>query len=93
MIISSAQIKLYAPWVNSLKEKRMIVKSLCAKVHNKFNASVAETDEQDMHRIIVLGIACVTNDSRLGDSIIDSIVNFIEANTEAEITGIERHMA
>jgi len=93
VIISSAQIKLYAPWVNSLKEKRMIVKSLCAKVHNKFNASVAETDEQDMHRIIVLGIACVTNDSRLGDSIIDSIVNFIEANTEAEITGIERHMA
>ncbi|HAN44087.1 MAG TPA: DUF503 domain-containing protein, partial [Ruminococcaceae bacterium] len=38
-------------------------------------------------------IAGVTNDSRLGDSIIDSIVNFIEANTEAEITGIERHMA
>jgi len=62
-------------------------------VHNKFNASAAETDEQDIHQIIVLGIACVTNEARLGDSIIDSIINFIEASTEAEITAIERFTA
>lgn len=35
--------KFHTPWVNSLKEKRMIVKSLVAKLQNKFH--VSEVDE------------------------------------------------
>lgn len=38
------KIKLYAPWVHSLKEKRMVVKSLLAKIRNKFQVSVAEVE-------------------------------------------------
>ena len=37
--------RLRAPWVHSLKEKRMIVKSLVAKLRNRFNVSAAEIDE------------------------------------------------
>ena len=48
---------LRAEWVHSLKEKRMIVKSLIAKLQNKYNVSVAEVDEQDTHQIIVIGVA------------------------------------
>jgi hypothetical protein len=40
MIIEAAIIKLYAPWVHSLKEKRMTVKSLIAKTKNKFMQSI-----------------------------------------------------
>lgn len=90
MIIGTAEIKLYASWVHSLKEKRSIVKSILNKVQNKFNVSIAEIDEQDTHQTIVLGMACVTNNSSLANSIIDRIILFIEENTEVEILEIVR---
>ena len=53
MLILSLKIKLHAPWVHSLKEKRMVVKSLLSKMRNKFNVAVAEVGEQDIHQTIV----------------------------------------
>ena len=52
MKITAITFRLYAPWVHSLKEKRMIVKSLLTKLQNGFHFSAAEVDEQDTHRII-----------------------------------------
>ena len=92
MVIGAVRITIHVPWVHSLKEKRMIVKSLCAKVRNKFNASIAEVDAQDVHQTIVLGFACVTSDSAHADSSCDTIINFIESNTEGNIQGIEREI-
>jgi uncharacterized protein len=92
MIVATAEVKLYAPWVNSLKEKRMAVKSMIAKVQNKFHVSIAEVAENDVHQTIVLGIACVAGDVSQGDSILDHILNFIEENTEAEITDVQREV-
>lgn len=90
MIIGTLEIKLYAPWVHSLKEKRMIVKSLTAKVRNKFNVSVAEIDDQDLHQSIALGMACVADNTALADSIMDHVIAFIEENTEAGIISVRR---
>lgn len=92
MIIGTAEIKLYAPWVYSLKEKRMIVKSLIAKTRNKFNVSIAEIAEQDTHQTIVLGLACVAGSVSHSDSIIDNVISLIESSTEAEITDIVREI-
>lgn len=92
MIIGTAEIKLYAPWVYSLKEKRMIVKSLIAKTRNKFNVSIAEIAEQDTHQTIVLGLACVAGSVGHSDSIIDNVISLIESSTEAEITDIVREI-
>ena len=92
MIIGTAEIKLYAPWVYSLKEKRMIVKSLIAKTRNKFNVSIAEIAEQDTHQTIVLGLACVAGSVSHSDSIIDNVISLIESSTEAEITDIAREI-
>ena len=92
MIIESLEIRLYAPWVHSLKEKRMIVKSLTGKISNKFNVSIAEVDDQDIHQSIVLGLACVAGNAALADSIMDNVIIFIENSTEAEITGIQREL-
>ena len=90
MIIGTAEIKLYAPWVFSLREKRMVVKSIIAKAQNKFNISIAEVGEQDTLQTIILGIACVAGTVRQSDSIIDHVINFIESNTEAEILDVQR---
>ena len=85
MIIATMTFRLHAPWVHSLKEKRMIVKSLIAKIQNKFHVSAAEIDEQDTHQIIVIGVAAVVPHSAMADSLMDEISQFVEDDTEAEI--------
>ena len=85
MKIAAMTFRLHAPWVNSLKEKRMIVKSLVAKLQNKFHVSAAEIDEQDSHQIIVIGVAAIIPHNALADSVMDEISQFVEENTEAEI--------
>jgi len=92
MIVGTLEIKLYAPWVHSLKEKRMLVKSICGKASAKFNISVAEVDAQDMHQTLIIGIACGNNEISLADSILDNGLRYIEANTEAEIIKVEREV-
>lgn len=85
MKIATMTFRLRAPWVHSLKEKRMIVKSLVAKLQNKFHVSAAEIDEQDVHQIIVIGVASIVPHNAMADSLMDEISEFVESNTEAEI--------
>jgi len=85
MKIATITFKLRAPWAHSLKEKRMIVKSLVAKLQNKFHVSAAEIDEQDTHQIIVIGVAAIVPHNAMADSLMDEISEFVETNTEAEI--------
>lgn len=89
MVIGSCKIKLKAEWIGSLKEKRTEVKKIVEKTKNKFNVSVAEIGSNDVHEIIEIGLACVTNDGRMANSVIDNTVNFIEKITDAEIIDVD----
>ena len=84
--------RLHAPWVHSLKEKRMIVKSLIAKLQNRFHVSVAEIDEQDTHQIIVIGVAAIVPHNAMAESLMDEISVFVEENCEAEILDEDREI-
>ncbi len=85
-------VKLYAPWVQSLKEKRMVVKSLTARLKNRFNASVREADEQDTHKTAIIELAALCTSNAEADNIEEQMIGFIEQSTDAEITLIEREM-
>ena len=85
MNIAAMTFRLHAPWVHSLKEKRMIVKSLTAQLQNRFHVSAAEIDEQDTHQIIVIGVAAIVPHNALADSIMEEISRFMEEHCEAEI--------
>ena len=92
MRIATIIFRLRAPWVHSLKEKRMIVKSLIAKLRNRYNVSAAEIDEQDTHQIIVIGVAAIVPHNAFADSMMEDISQFVEENTEAEIIDEEREI-
>ncbi|MDI3536715.1 MAG: uncharacterized protein PWP16_1711 [Eubacteriaceae bacterium] len=85
MIIGSMTLRIDVPWVHSLKEKRQIVKSLIAKGRQKFNISLAEVSAQDYHQSIVLGMACVTNETRVADRTMEQVLKFMEENSEGEV--------
>ncbi len=84
--------RLRASWVTSLKEKRMIVKSLIAKLQNRFHVSAAEVDEQDIHQIIVIGVAAIVPHQALADNLMDEISGFVEEATDAEILDEEKEI-
>ncbi len=86
------QVKLRASWVHSLKEKRMVIKSLIAKLQNKFNISVAEISDQDIHQSIVIGIAGICHTAAQADSHIEEVIRFIEENTDAEVIDIREEI-
>ena len=84
------RVTLRAAWSHSLKEKRMVIKSIVQKLKNKFNISVAEVDDQDIHQTLVIGIAGICGTSSQLDSTMEHIITFIESNTEAEIVDIQK---
>ena len=85
MNIAVMSFRLYAPWVHSLKEKRMIVKSIVARLQNRFHVSAAEIEEQDTHQIIVIGVAAIVPHNAMADSLMDEITDFVEQSTDAEL--------
>lgn len=92
MKILVLKISLRANWVHSLKEKRMIVKSIIKKLQNNFNISIIEVDNQDVHQIISIGICSISLEVSMCDSIKEKIINFIEDNTDALIFEIEEEI-
>lgn len=85
MVIGYCKAQFSAQWVTSLKEKRMVVKSIVEKTKHKFNVSVAEIDKQDIHQTIVIGFACVSNDSVYTEKVLNTVLEYMENNTDATL--------
>ncbi len=92
MSIAAMTFTLRAPWAHNLKEKRMIVRSLIAKLQNRFHVSASEIASQDAHQLIVIGIAAVVSGAALADSLMDEISAFVESSTDAELINETREM-
>ena len=85
MKIAAMTFRLYAPWVHTLKEKRMIVQSLIARLQNHFHISVSEISEQDVHQFIQIGAAAIIPYNAMADRLMHEVSIFIEQNTDAEL--------
>jgi uncharacterized protein YlxP (DUF503 family) len=90
MHVGVARVTLHLPENGSLKDKRMVVKSVAQRVRNRFNVAVAEVDTQDVWRVITLGIVCVSEDRRHANQMLDKVVEFIESERlDAEVGEVE----
>jgi uncharacterized protein YlxP (DUF503 family) len=79
VVVGTAKISLYIQDNRSLKEKRKIVKSIIAKVHQRFNASIAEVDSNDKWQMVGLGISVVGNNRRFVNSALDNILTYLDS--------------
>jgi uncharacterized protein YlxP (DUF503 family) len=85
LIVGTVEIDLHLPGVNSLKEKRRRIKSLLARIQNRFNISISEVEYQDKHRMARLGVAVVSNDSKFTNQVIAQVMRIIEGFPEVEL--------
>jgi uncharacterized protein YlxP (DUF503 family) len=59
-VIGVLTLELRIDHAHSLKEKRHVVKSLKDRLRHKFNVSVSEIDDQDLHNSSVMAAAIVS---------------------------------
>lgn len=84
-MVGTIKLSLYTRNNQSLKEKRGVVKSIVAKVHKKFNVSIAEVGSNDKWQMIELGISTLANDRRFVNSALDTILSYIDSLYLGEI--------
>jgi uncharacterized protein YlxP (DUF503 family) len=80
MHVSVCQMELRLPENQSLKGKRQVIKSIIARLQNRFNVSVAEVDNQDLWQLATLGIACVSNHRKHADETLANVIKFVLQN-------------
>lgn len=93
MVIGVCELKLRIWHVNTLKEKRSIIKGIIGRTQSKFNVSIAEVGYLDVHKRSQIGIAYVSNDSAQAHRVLQKIVTFIESNFEVELIDYYIEMA
>ena len=59
MFIGVLTVKLHIPWAHSLKDKRQVIKSLCAKARQHYNVAAAEVGAQELWQSAELCFVCV----------------------------------
>ncbi|NLJ85614.1 MAG: DUF503 domain-containing protein [Firmicutes bacterium] len=89
MVIGIAKITLHIFDCQSLKEKRRVVNSLLHRLRNRFNAAIAEIDDQDLWQKSTIGAAVIGGSTAHASSQLQSIVDFVESQPLANITAIE----
>lgn len=77
MIVGTLKLRLVLRESHSLKDKRRVIKSLKDTLSNKFNISVAETDEQDVWQTAEVGVAAVGTDGSFVQSVLSNVVNYV----------------
>ena len=85
MIVGVCQVRLHFPDGHSLKAKRQILSSLKTRLVQAFNVSVAEVGDHDLWQRATLGIACVANEARHVNGVLDQVLNVIRANPNLEL--------
>ncbi len=92
MIVGTLKIRLVLRESHSLKDKRRVLKSLKDTLSNKFNISVAETDEQDVWQTAEIGIASVGTDAPFVQSVLTNVVNYVRFFGGVELVDSEQEI-
>ena len=78
MLIAACTVELTLYGVESLKDKRQILKSILARLPRQYNVAVAEVDHQDLWQSAVICIVTVGNDAGHLHSVLEHAVTWIE---------------
>jgi uncharacterized protein YlxP (DUF503 family) len=89
MVVGVLKLSLLLPENHSLKGKRGVLKSLQARVSNRFNVSVTECGDQDLWQSAVLGFSAVGSSQAIVEATLRKIVEFIDAMGLAQVGNSE----
>jgi len=85
MVVGVMKVSLLIEGSGSLKSKRKVVRSILDRLRAKFNLAAAEVEDNDLWQRAGLGLAFVSNDRSFVNSMMDTVLDFMERNADAEI--------
>ena len=89
MVVGVLRLELRLPETHSLKGKRSILRSIKARVQQKFNVSIAECEDHDLWQRATLGVSQVGGDEAHVQRCLQEVIRFIDDLQMAEL-GEER---
>ena len=84
-VIGLLSIELHLPGARSLKDKRLVLKSVKDRLR-KFNVAVAEVEHQDLWQRAELGVVAISTSDVVVDQSLAAVVNEIERTEPGLIT-------
>ena len=91
MIVSMIQIIFEIPDVDSIKEKRRVIRSIKDKLQRRFHMSAAEVDLQDSLSFAQIGGALVSNSRDFGEKVLHKAFQTIENEVPVRIQDMSIH--
>lgn len=92
MVVGVETVELFIAASQSLKDKRQVLHSLKDRLHGTYNLSVAEVDGQDLWQKSVIGLACVANESRHVNQVLEQALNMIKSIPAIEVVRTRREL-
>lgn len=86
MVIGTLMVTILVPDSGSLKDKRMVVRSITSRVRQTFAVAIAEVGDQDTWQSAVLGVACVSSSSRHADEVCQKVLAYIENDADGVVS-------
>jgi hypothetical protein len=83
------QIIIELQSITSIKEKRRIVNSIKTKAQQRFKVSIAEVDLIGSLAFTQIGAAYVSNSKKLGESVMQKTLAFIEDESPGRIQDVQ----
>lgn len=86
MVIGTLQITVQVPESQSLKDKRMVVRSITSRVRQNFAVAIAEVGDHDAWQSAVIGVACVSNNARHADEVCQKVLAYVENDADGVVS-------
>lgn len=86
MHVGVLKLTFHIPHARSLKDKRAVVRKFRDRVRARFDVSIAEVEAQDLLQRAVFGVAVVSSDHQVCDSILAEVANAAALNEDAILT-------
>ena len=92
MFAGVLEIDLLLGDVQSLKEKRSLVRPIVAEVRRKFEVSVAEAGHVELHRRALIGVAVVAADAAHCVEVLEGCERLVAARSEVEVLSTRQRL-
>ena len=90
MFVLALAVDLHLPTARSLKEKRMVVKSIVDGAQHRFRVAAAEVGFHEQWQRAELGFAVVAGSERHAREVVDEVDRFVWSRPDVEVLSMER---
>ena len=92
MTIGVLEVEMRIPGASSLKDKRMVVKSIKDRIRNNFNVSVSEISHLSSRQSCLLGIAHLSTANSFTNQVLSDVLSFIQSFRQVELVDFQMTM-